>query len=103
MSLYYTGYKRTVSTMPRHYRGIVLLNSSIAKRLPFGSFLFYGHFGSMISLVRLDVISPHPTHHLIALAAHSRTVSKLAPRYILGTAFGGDRISADSSEATDAR
>ena len=55
---------------------------TVNKRLPFGSFLFYGYFGSMISLVRLDVISSHRAHHLIALAANSRTVSKaFAPIY----------------------
>ena len=84
--MYYTGTERTVTN-----------------DLPFGRSFVYGYFGSMMSVIRLDTISSGPAHHFIALAAHSRTVSKLAPRYIMGTALGCDCISADSSEATDAR
>ncbi|GEM_PF-3859018 len=62
---------------------------TVNKRLPFGSLLFCGYFGSMIRQVRLDTISSRPAHHLIALAACSRTVSEACASIYPGNCFRG--------------
>jgi len=70
--VYYTGTERTVN-----------------KRLPFGGLLFCDYSGSMICLIRLDTISSYRAHHLIALAACSRTVSKACAPIYPGNCFRG--------------